>query len=246
MKTPIISKVESILREIVNDIADKISDKPFITEVQKKLKFQNESDWSILCSLMDVISDTELAKENFFKYNLSGPTKFKDFGEQYLRLYGITNAMYLQKSAIEALVELVKLPNKKKELDILNNSEIVKFRNIVGAHTVNFRDKNNEVNPYQFQRHLSNDGNIKTLDSKNQIKDYNLKQLILDYNDIAEDLLIRCLEKLINSIYKNQTTPKKEIYFKKIKALKEATKGGIVIWPDSNEEVFIIKVIETE
>ena len=242
MKTVIITKVESILREMVNDIALPITDKPFIEEIKKRLKFQNASDWSLLCSVMDVLSDTELAKENFFKYNLSGPTKIQDYGEQYLRLYGITNAMYLQKSAIEALVELVKLPNKKKELDRLNETEIVTFRNIVGAHTVNYRDKEKNINPYQFQRFFSNDGSIKTQDSNNEFKNYDLKQLILDFNNVAEDLLIRCLEKLVNSAYKNQTNTKKEVYLKKINALKEAASGNIVIWPDSSEELFIIKV----
>lgn len=242
MQTIIISKVESILREIVNDIALPINNKPFIEEIKKRLKFQNESDWSLLCSVMDVLSDTELTKENFFKYNLSDPTKIQDYGEQYLRLYGITNAMYLQKSAIEALVELVKLPNKKKELDNLNETDIITFRNIIGAHTVSFRDKNNNVNAYQFQQFFSKDGSIKTQDSKNEFKDYDLKKLILDFNNIAEDLLIRCLEKLVNSAYKNQTSPKKESYFNKINALKEAADGNIVIWPDSSEELFIIKI----
>ena len=65
-----------------------------------------------------------------------------------------------------------------------------------------------------------------------------------DFNDIAEDLLIRALEKLINTVYKNETNKKKTLYLEKVSALKEAANGNIVIWPDHNEELFIIKVRE--
>ena len=109
---------------------------------------------------------------------------------------------------------------------------------------MNFLDSEKKVNPHQFQRYFSKDGTIRTSDSKNNFKDYDLKQLILDFNDIAENLLIRCLEKLVNSTYKNRTSKKKTKYLEKIMALKEASKGNIVIWPDNSEELFIIKVRE--
>lgn len=244
METSIITKAEKVLRDFVSQIAGSLEGKPFIEEVTKRLKFENESDWSTLCSLIDVLSDTELAKENFFKYDLTGPTKIQDYGEQYLRLYGITNAMYLQKSAIETFVELVKLPNKKSELDKLNNSEIIRFRNIVGAHTVNFLESDKKKNSFQFQRHFSKDGTIKTLDSKNTFKDYDLKKLIREFNDIAEDIFIKALEKLVKTSLKNHTGNKKDFVLSKINALKEAYDQGFAVWPDVNEELFIIKVKE--
>lgn len=242
METSIISKAEKILRDFVNHIASTFEGKPFLEEVTKRLKFENQKDWATLCSLMDVLSDTELAKENFFKFNLSGPTKIQDYGEQYLRLYGITNAMYLQKSAIETLLELVKLPNKKSALERLNKSEIIKFRNIVGAHTVNYLEPNKKTNPYQFQRYFSHDGSIKTLDSENNFKDYDLKKLIEDFNDTAEDLLIQAIEKIINTSLKNQNGKIKPSFLSKVAALKEASENGFALWPDVNEELFVIKM----
>lgn len=44
-----------------------------------------------------LIEDTQLAKLNFREFGASGPTKYKNFGEVYLRIYGIYNACYLQK-----------------------------------------------------------------------------------------------------------------------------------------------------
>jgi hypothetical protein len=242
MKTPIISKCEALIRELANDVALGIQGKQFKEEIIKKLKFDNENGWNVLCSLMDVLSDTELAKENFLKYDLGGPTKILDYGEQYIRLYGITNALYLQKSAIISFVELVKLSNKTEELKNLNDCKIIEFRNIVGAHTVDFI-KNQKKNPHQFQRYIGQDSNIKVSDSDNNYTEYNLKQLILDYNVIAEDILIRATEKFISTVLKNGGA-KKEMFLKKIEALKQANKTGMAMWPDPVEGLFIISVNE--
>ena len=109
----IICQCEQLIREIVYEITRKENyDKPFLLYVTKRLKFENEEGWISLCSLMDVIGDTELAKKHFFNYGIDGPTKILDYGEQYLRLYGILNALYLQKSAIFEFLEL--LYDKKK------------------------------------------------------------------------------------------------------------------------------------
>jgi hypothetical protein len=242
MKTPIISKCETLIRELANDVALAIHGKQFKEEIIKKLKFDNENGWSVLCSLMDVLSDTELAKENFLKYDLGGPTKILDYGEQYIRLYGITNALYLQKSAIISFVELVKLSNKTNELKNLNECKILEFRNIVGAHTVDFI-KNDRKNPHQFQRYFGQNSSITVSDSDNNYTEYNLKQLILDYNVVAEGILIRATEKFIRTVLKNGGA-KKDLFLKKMKALTEANKTGMAIWPDPLEELFIISVNE--
>ena len=114
MEYSVITLCEQLIRDLTNDIVRSIDNqKPFRETVVKKLKFSNPDDWNVLCSLMDVLGDTELAKGNFVKFYLSGPTKIRDYGEQYLRLYGIVNAVYLQKFAIISLIELVKLHDKK-------------------------------------------------------------------------------------------------------------------------------------
>lgn len=241
MSDSIITKCEKIIRDISNDIAQQVTpEKPFAETVIKKMGFQNTSDWSRLCSVMDLLSDTELAKENFLKFSLSGPTKYKDLGEQYLRLYGVTNAIYLQKTAIITFVELVKLPSKKAKIQDLNSVQIIKFRNIVGAHTVDYIDAGT-TNPHQFQRFFLDDGPITVIDSQNKFEDYNLKEMISDYDSVAETVLLLSIEKFISTALKNGGQ-KKEMYLKKLTALRLASVEGFSIWPDANEELFIIKV----
>jgi len=108
-----ISEIGKIIRDVTYYFVFRIKDKPFLETIIKNLRFQKIDDWNTLCSLMDVIGDTELAKQNFRKFGLSGPTKIFELGEQYLRLYGILNAIYMQSNAIIQFVELTKLKDKK-------------------------------------------------------------------------------------------------------------------------------------
>ena len=239
--TSIILKCEKIIREIANYFAFRITDKPFRQEISKKLKFQSENDWQRLCSLMDVLSDTEMAKLNFMKFGISGPTKIIDYGERLLRLYGITNAAYLQKSAVITFIELAKLPNKKIEVNRINECELIEFRNIVGAHTVDFIDKDGNTNPHQVSRSLRDNESISTSDRNNTFKEFNLKDLVQKFDDQIEDVLIRATEKFIKTTLKNGGA-KRTKYLELIQALKCLQKGGVVIWPEPTEELFIVKL----
>lgn len=237
-------RLEQIIRDLTNSVSSRINDKPFLQTIKKRLKFQNHSDWNVLCSLMDVLSDTELAKENFLKYNLSGPTKILDYGEEYLRLYGILNAIYLQKSAIISFVELVKLPRKKEIITRLESLKIIELRHIVGAHTIDFLDNGNK-NPHQFQRGSLNNRIIGTSDSKNNFKEYDLKKLVLEYNEIAETILIDATEKFIFTALKNGGELFDK-YKKRLEAVKAEKAGNIVIYPMGFEEEHFIIMVKTD
>lgn len=169
MTKSLIYRCEQLIRDVANSIALRIDNKPFKEEVTKRLKFENLNDWNVLCSLMDVLGDTELAKENFIKYDLSGPTKIQDQGEQYLRLYGILNAIYLQKSAIEEFVELIKLKNKKSAISKISSLKIIELRHVLGAHTVDFLE-DGKKNSHQFQRGTLKHGLLKTSIQKALLK----------------------------------------------------------------------------
>ncbi|MEM9391533.1 MAG: hypothetical protein AAGA02_13735 [Bacteroidota bacterium] len=43
-----------------------------------------------------LLEDTSQAIDNYFEFGLEGPTKYKNFGERYLRLYGLLNSAYMQ------------------------------------------------------------------------------------------------------------------------------------------------------
>jgi len=235
-------RCEQIIRDIANDVALRITDKPFLKTVTHRLKFENETDWNVLCSLMDVLGDTELAKENFLKFDLSGPTKIEDYGEQYLRLYGIVNAIYLQKSALISFVELIKLKNKKILVAKLDNLKIMELRHIVGAHTIDFID-NGKKNPHQIQRGSLANYPIKTSDSKGNYKEYDLKKLLLEYNAVAEELLINATDKFISTVFKNGGQ-KLTTYKDRFEAIKSEKSGAIVVYSVGSSQPITIMIVK--
>jgi hypothetical protein len=221
MDESLIYRCECIIRDLANDLAWEITGKPFLNTVIKRLKFENESDWTALCSVMDVLQDTELAKENFLKYGLSGPTKIIDEGEEYLRLYGIVNAIYLQKSAIISFIELTKLKNKRQIVSKIEGLRILELRHIIGAHTVNFIE-DGKINPHQFNHNF--DGEISTQDSRGIFKKFDLEKLLFEFNTVAEDIMIKATEKFITTVLKNGGQKLKE-YTKRLNAVKSEKKG---------------------
>ena len=96
-----------------------------INEPRKQFHLiKNEKFWSQLCSSLDVIEDCDLAIASFVDGDFG-----KDFGEKYLKLYGILQALFLQQDAVTNLCESLGLPNdisahpKLKEIrDIRNDS----------------------------------------------------------------------------------------------------------------------------
>ena len=239
MERSLIYRCEQIIRDIANNAASRINVKPFRQTIAKRLKFDTEDGWNVLCSLMDVLGDTELAKENFLKFSLSGPTKIQDYGEQYLRLYGIVNAVYLQRSALISFIELIKLRDKKSIISKIDSLKIIELRHIVGAHTIDFLD-DGKRNPHQFSRGSLEHEPIATSDSKGNYKKYNLKELLLEYNKLASELLIEATEKFITTTQGGQ----KLIEFKeRLELVKEEQDGAIVIYPPHGTEPFVIRVI---
>lgn len=236
----VIYRCEVIIRDLANDIAERINDKPFREAVIRRLKFSDIKDWNILCSLMDVLGDTELAKENFIKYDLTGPTKILDYGEQYLRLYGILNAVYLQKSALVSFIELVKLRGKKDIIKKIDGLKILELRHIAGAHTIDFLEEGVK-NPHQLQRAMLTHSQINTSDSKGNFKDFNLKELLAEYNGFAETLIIQATEKFINTVLKNGGQKLKE-YHTRLDAVKSQKNGDIVIYSPDGQSQFTIRI----
>jgi hypothetical protein len=102
-------------------------------------KEDSEKKWHFIIDSLYLLEDTSLAKSNFKEFGLLGPTKYKNKGEQYLRLYGIYNACYLEKQAIYKLLEMLQISYKK-----VDEFEIFQFRKYFASHTVNVGKKQTE------------------------------------------------------------------------------------------------------
>lgn len=96
-----------------------------INEPRKQFHLiKDKNFWSQLCSSLDVIEDCDLAITAFVEGDLG-----ESFGEKYLKLYGLLQALFLQQDAVTNLCESLGLQNdisshpKLKEIrDIRNDS----------------------------------------------------------------------------------------------------------------------------
>lgn len=93
---------------------------------------------SYIIDCLYLFEDTQEAKDDFVKYGVTGHTKHLNTGEIYLRAYGLLNACFLQKEALETCFAKLGIWYEKDKID---NAKIIKFRNIFGAHTPNKRSK---------------------------------------------------------------------------------------------------------
>ena len=88
-------------------------------------------DWNYICVSMDIMGHTNDAIRNFLQFGLEGPTKYKNAGEEFLRLYGILNAAYIQQEAIKQICKRFGL-EADTEVNVIPIRDI---RNKIGAHS---------------------------------------------------------------------------------------------------------------
>ncbi|WP_100630122.1 hypothetical protein [Algoriphagus formosus] len=242
MTESLISRIEQHVRDLINELANTING-DFLPSVKDSLKFEHESDWMTICSVLDIIGDTELAKSNFREFKIEGPTKIQNYGERYLRLYGILNAVYLQHSAIKSFLEVIKFPGKTSALKEFNQLKILELRNKAGAHTVDYLENRGEKkpkkNPLQISRGLRDDSKIVILDSKNIYHEYDLITLLDDFDDTVENLLLKGSIKFISTVFKNNEKNRNR-YLDRLNRYQQARKTGILMGNGFDDEPLFV------
>lgn len=190
-------------------------------KIRRRLKTQYAFDAVRFRSCIDLIQDTELAILNFSRYGLqkfSSRRINNDLGEIYIRLYGVLNSIYLQINTIIELFEVCRIPDKKHISVLLKSHKIYEIRNIVGAHTINFDDKS-DYTPSDFKKNffritqcqLDDKGDkIHAVGGFGGVKEFNLYEMIMDYNILSEKILYDGTIKYMNSIL-NGSKHKNEI-----------------------------------
>jgi hypothetical protein len=185
------------------------SESEITSKIRKRLKFQNDSNILRFRSCIDLIEDTENAIISFSTYGIAKYSEKinDDYGEIYIRLYGILNAIYLQLNAIIEIYEICKVPNKNLIKNKLKAHKIFELRNIMGAHTVNFEDtkKSKEKTIISFrvtQMQLKAKGeNLHAVDNLGNVREYNLYKLVMSYNRLSEKLLYDACIDYMNRIF---------------------------------------------
>lgn len=190
-------------------------------KIKGKLKLQHSFEIWRLRSCIDLIEDTESA---IIYYSTFGLEKFnemncRDHGEMYIKLYGVLNAVYLQLNAIIDIYEICKIPNKEGVINKFKSHPIFEMRNIIGAHTSNFEDRSDFMPPNfkcnsfrisQMQLNAKGD-NLHAADSFNNLKKFDLYELIISYNELSEKILYNGCIDYMNRIFRNSISKKNKV-----------------------------------
>lgn len=191
--------------------------------IRKRMKFQYVFDPVRLRSCIDLIMDTEDAICYFSKFGLQ---KFSndgsnESGELYLKFYGVLNAVFQQINCIVEIFEVCKIRTKLDTLKRLKELNIYELRNIAGSHTVNYEEKAEYI-PENFNKNyfritsiqLTSKGtNIHAVDGFQNLREYNLYELIMDYNIISEEILYDACIKYMDSIFSTAEAEKNKLLY---------------------------------
>jgi len=224
-----IEKYALLLRDAVNSAIVGIEFSDFLSEARKLLGYKYNDDWVLLTCSLDLLEDTELAKKNYYKFQLPGPTRYEDIGENYLRLYGVLNSVYLQKNAVFELSELFDIQNKVVLNKAINNLAVCKLRNIAGSHTTNYHDwESKSKQSFMVARYSLNTNKIRVVPPKGNYLEFELTEVISEFNKRIEDYLDIILAKFIASVFR-KTRGKHRDYTKRLERIRKERQGDIFI-----------------
>ena len=201
-----IRKYENFIREILDSVVikidyEKLEEKrqTFLTKTKERFRFDNDNGWKFLVSSLDTIGDSNYAIIVYL--NSKSEDKTTNSGIEYLKLYGVLSAVYIQQQSILKLLELFKVNNlniKKNEFAVL---EITFLRHCISAHPINY-DLNGEKVSFRIVRSsLYHNGKIEVCDQSNTFKTYDIFQALDIYTNVAENMMKIISEKLIENTY---------------------------------------------
>ncbi|MGJ8735026.1 hypothetical protein [Zobellia laminariae] len=185
------------------------SEQEYKENLNRSLKFSSTDDHLRLRACIDLTEDSQYAISEFYKNGLI--TNLEGQGEMYLRLYGVLNAVYLQMQAIIELIELFKVPNKKKIIGDLKGLKIIDVRNKIGAHTPNYMSKSIEsprkTESFRLtQTSITKWGNeLVIVSSFDKIEEFKLVVLMKEFTEKIEKYLDIISEKALKSLFPNKT-----------------------------------------
>ncbi|MEA2583880.1 MAG: hypothetical protein QOF33_1965, partial [Thermomicrobiales bacterium] len=81
---------------------------------------RNSGKWNQLCSSLDIVEDTQLAIDAYCAADDSADGTNRNVGQQYLALYGLLQALFLQQDASAHLCEALDIPFDLKDFPRLD------------------------------------------------------------------------------------------------------------------------------
>jgi hypothetical protein len=220
----LLDKYASTFREMINSKVQS-SDR----SIRELLGLSKDTDWNFLTAAMDIIGDAGEAIGNVQRFGLSGPTKYNDEGERYLRLYGLLSAAYIQQRAVLTIYTIMNVPNLKKTKERCKELQLVALRHKLSAHGTDYKDAG-ALHAYVPVRVSLSDTSVtvarhatpmdqETIDLSTAI-DTHTKQMIATMDAICE--------KVIGTLFKGHDNKRKE-FTERLSDLRVERDGGWVM-----------------
>ena len=207
MKTDTVDLVNLINDKFIEFTREQVFSKEtddFLDFAQQKFKLNNKNDWNEIIASEDILEDSNEALKSFLKFGLSGPTKYDDLGEKYLRLYGMLNAVYQQQQAILHIFKLFNCPNPKVVKQEFDNLLITQTRHKLGAHSINYISQSNkETEMFVPVRVQFEDYKLTYFNHKNnESNDIDLKLTLEEHSKLICKTYFSIANKVIKTVYK--------------------------------------------
>ena len=162
---------------------------------KQNILLQDKIMWHMLCSCMDTIEDKEEALESF----LRDDSNSSDEGDNYLRIDGAMQALYVQQEAVKNLHEALNIPYTEDTAI----EKIRDIRNDASGHPTNRRNKKAfnfisrpTLTPHSFKLLTYSRTNISDSNLQFKSEDINVADLIATQKDIFVDVLNNVIETL--------------------------------------------------
>nr|WP_315426120.1 hypothetical protein [uncultured Albidiferax sp.] len=194
------------------------------------LRLNSEEDWSFICVAMDVVGDAASALDNFLQFGLDGPTKYDDTGEQYLRLYGMLSAVYLQQEAVRKLYVLMNCPSPKAVDQEFAALEVRTLRHQLASHSVDYKEPgSHKLTAYVPVRiGLRGYSCLVTAGRGDSTRTIDLEEAVRAHCAVTHSVLDRVYEKSVKTFFKGQN--KKIAEFKsKLEDLRNERDGKLIL-----------------
>jgi hypothetical protein len=177
---------------------------------------------------MDIVGDASAAIAHVNKFGLTGPTKYDDLGEKYLRLYGLLSAIYIQQQSILTIYRIMNVPNLKTTKESFEALQIRQLRHKISAHSTDYQTKDGTLQAYvPLRLNLrDNDVTIVRHTSSVQHESVNVSEAIESHIKLMIDTMDRITEKAIKTLFKGQDKKQKEL--QELSDLRIEKEGGLV------------------
>jgi hypothetical protein len=198
--------------------------------VKRLLKLNSDSDFDFLIAAMDIIDDASAAISHVERFGLSGATKYDDFGERYLRLYGLLSATYIQQQSMLTIYRLMNLPNSKKMKAMLDDLQIRKLRHKLSAHSTDYLNtKTGGKEAYVPLRFDLGDRNVTAVRHSQPMEHekVNLSDAIESHLRCVIEMMDLIVAKANKTLFKGQDKKQKE-FAEELDDLRTEKSGGLV------------------